>query len=395
MLELSADHSREVREAAFAALRGLWQRDEELCWAAVDLAQALAVAKPKADGDPGDRDVLELIRREDAARRAAKTRRIRTIRSHVAALQTRRRLRIPQIPASDRALFNPWVFAPALFCLPPRSLREGDRQRLLALHDGVLAWTIAQCVADDRQGNAALDLSQWVDRLMLWCASAVQSLGLQDFRSHVLTPIKHAWPQGAELTKALLDGVIRMHFNSDAAPTEEAQEVWREVCTWVLDSRILHTDPWRFERLGRDVNESIDLIVFGSWLGSKPPSTWAHARLFMNILDTWVRTVGHFARPYSHFIEFIKTWGWTFVPEPLLEWLHTMIAQTTDLGELWREQSNGGRTAQLLQRVLDEHEAAVAASDYSVSRLSFIVDRLVAHGSPLAGSLQARLESLH
>ncbi len=61
MLELSADHSREVREAAFAALRGLWQRDEELCWAAVDLAQALAVAKPKADGDPGDRDVLELF----------------------------------------------------------------------------------------------------------------------------------------------------------------------------------------------------------------------------------------------------------------------------------------------------------------------------------------------
>jgi hypothetical protein len=394
LLDLSADDSYQVREAVFASMAGLWQLDEPLCWAAVRLAQALAVTKHSGREDSAHTDLLELLHlRKKAARNAARRQKY-TIQVHLAAFVSKRRPRVAEIPQRGRVAFDPWEFAPALRALPPKSDQSDARVKTLALIDRLLAWTISESLSREDGGEAERRVAEWADRLLLWTAQIAPQFAYDEFHLHVLAPVMNAWPKAPHLTKALLDGFVRTHFQTEAVPSEVVQASWKAISDWVLDSRLLRTNTFRFERLGRDVNGSVEMIVFGSAWGPEPLPSWPHAEIFADVIGKWVHTVGHFPSTYSYMIEFLRRWGFVFAPEPLLEWIDHSLTQATDLEQLLDEHSNSDRTARLLRRVLDERTAGIRDAQGSTRRMSSIVDRVAAYGNPLARSIQIELESL-
>jgi hypothetical protein len=109
-------------------------------------------------------------------------------------------------------------------------------------------------------------------------------------------------------------------------------------------------------------------------------------------IDSWVSSVGYNPFAFSYLITMLNGPGWNFTPEPALEWLKRCVDASTNIGQFWKEQSNGERVARLLQRMWNNTEGQIRSNTLTLQRYSDLIDQLVGAGTPLAGVLRQRLE---
>jgi len=370
-----------VTEAVFQGLRLAWHSDTVLCWNALCLGLSLCVpslsrvdALHEGGTDENAVNMVVLSYKENVRQGAI--------------------LPLPQIGA-DVYPFN-WLLAPKVLAHLPLATMLADqvgKSKTLNLLDNLVAWTIKRNLPDANRsyGRGSSMPFQWNHFFMYWMATFAPRLTFAEMDHHVLTPVLSHLDASPHLTRDLMEGYILNPLMSDEPLPTQVRRGWERICAAVLEN----TDIAGQAAAGVGNDEMIailGLVVFVRFGSSLFRNTWPHAHVFTAIIDRWVGEFGSKARVYTSLVLMLAGPGWTFAPEPALEWVSRCLSRTADYHALWRTNNNGDLTAQVLQSMWGSHSDRIRDDADSLQRYSQVVDNLVASGVRLAADLQRTLE---
>jgi hypothetical protein len=153
----------------------------------------------------------------------------------------------------------------------------------------------------------------------------------------------------------------------------EATAGWREICNWALKDPALAyavKEDW----LGSEMGDAVALMVYVRRGRPEVPKTWPHAPLLSDVIDRWGDRVGHNPYPYNCLITMLEGPGWNLTYEPALGWLSRIASASPDLVTLSEKNDNGQRTAELLQRMYNEHQAQLRENPTALERCSRLIE---------------------
>lgn len=387
LLQLVADPQLQVLGAVFLGLYDAWTVDEVLCWNALSLSLSLGLL-PRTFVPRG----YEAARAGEEAQWAHEI-----IQRHMQNLQDDVLPDPPRIKRSKDVVFL-WDSASralGAFPLPALVEKASSKARLLQLAGDLMDWTINENrpAPDDPYGDHVHGPYEWNLFFLRWTASLARFLTLEEIQEYVFVPVRSSWPYAPQLTANLLYGYLEYHLAYIEPLTVEAQEGWREICAWVLDSPELAEEA-RGRYLDGDISDAVSRMLYVFYGAGFLKSEWPHAALFLDVAEKWVKVIGFHPSAFGNLLTMLEGPGWTFTPEPALEWLSHCVNLSADIQRFVTEHNNGDRTAQLLLRMWNSFEEQIRRNPDSLQKYSSLVDRLVAMGVPLAGILQQKLEQL-
>jgi hypothetical protein len=221
------------------------------------------------------------------------------------------------------------------------------------------------------------------------CADA-RSFTLAETRRHLIAPVQNSWPRASNLLADLQEQFIYKHLAFLAPLAEDSVTLWRELGEWLLER------PEVADTYGRRrgaISESLSLIIFVR--NGRPLLTgeWRHAHLFNDLIGSWVDAVGHEPLYYNHLLTMLESLGNSLPGPTIIAWLNSCVGRASKSDAMWEEFNNGVRTAAILQQVSNASEQQIQADEIVLHEYSFLIDRLVIAGVPLASVLQQRLEN--
>lgn len=397
LLALVADEIQDVAGMTHECLARVWDIDAVLCWNAVGLALDVAL-RPRQRTILDFDSVQEYQTGHKADTQAERARVRKATARYISRLRRERTYDPPAIPQrEDRRVLDAGRLV-GLLSLLSSTLPLNDpvgRARVLRVGDGLVAWTAARNKPPRDSMSHYNEPYQWNSSFSRWIALLSAFLSLDEVRQHFLTPIRQVWKVAPGLHTQLMEAFVVIQLARSTPLPPQIQTIWRDLCTFVLQSSEIRDMRRGYRYLDNRVSESVDLIVFGTWAGPLVDASWPHAVLFTDVIDDWVHAVGHYARPYSHLLRYLEGAGWAHAPEPTLTWLHSIANSVPDLDDFWSDRDNGERTARLLLRVLEKHGVVIRERPESLSRISALADGLAAHGTALGAALQRAIEHRH
>lgn len=392
ILLLLGDEQEEVVKAVFHSLYQAWEVDEILCWNAFSLILSLClIPKNIAFGVPIDESLA--VWQQDISYEEKERWQQTMITQHLNNLDQNQLPIIPRIASVKDIVFSQQLAAIVLCNLPIHELIKNStvKRFILQLTDDLIAWTVEANTPEDeenRRYHHQLPF-EWNNSFLRWASYLMRSLSYEEARHHILNPIRNCWSKAPRLTSYFLNGYIEYHIAYLEPLTTEAISGWKEICNWVLDSSEIAT--WANNAyLSNDISDTVSSILFVRFGECCFKEEWSHAALFFDIIEKWVKVIGHNPQAFSYLITMLSTSGWQFAPEPALSWL----TQCVNAGNhpLWQERENGRRTAELLQRMWNNFEKQIRSNKATLQRYSDLVYRLVDAGVPLAALLRQKLE---
>ncbi|MBW4558113.1 MAG: hypothetical protein KME59_19695 [Trichormus sp. ATA11-4-KO1] len=385
VLLLLGDEQEEVVKAVFCSLYQAWEVDEILCWNALSLILSLCLIPANiAFG----RYVGNFDTNFDEKEKWQKT----LIANHLDNLNQNQFPVIPKVPSVKEIIFSQKLATIFLYALPIPELFKNPtaKQIILQLTDDLIAWTVeANTLEDENRRYHDRPPFEWNYSFFRWASYVMRSLSYEEARQHILNPVRNCWSKAPRITTDLLDGYIEYHIAYLEPLTTEAILGWREICNWVLDSSEIAR--WANNAyLSNDMSDTVSRILFVQLGKCWFKEEWSHAALFSDIIEKWVKVIGHNPQAFSYLITMLSSSGWQFAPEPTLEWLTQCVNASTH--PLWQERDNSERTAELLQRIWNNFEKQIRDRTATLQRYSDLVYRLVDAGVPLAGLLRQKLE---
>ncbi|KAM3101051.1 hypothetical protein ACKFKF_09565 [Phormidesmis sp. 146-12] len=375
-----------VLKVLFLSLQSAWSVDPVLFWNALSLCLSLSII-------PGQVYYGTRVGEFGTSYEELETWEDNIIQSHFDYLAKNEIPQLPRIPTARNTVFVHEQAKYGLYALPLTELCQvyNIKDNLLQLCDNLIARTIEDNLpVEGRQYSQPNRPYTWNPFIFNWTAYLAKSLSIEEIRHHILTPLQNSWAKVPDLTADLLDGYISHQIAYVEGPTEQALEIWKEICTWVLDNPEISRKA-SHDYLDRDTEKVLQLLVFTQHGSSRIKDDWQYAHLFVDIFDRWVGVAGHNPDTYSHLIIMLNGIGWQFSPEPTLNWLSQCASNATH--DLWSEKrGNGRRTAELLNRIWINFETQIRKNTESLKRYSELVYRLVRAGVPLASTLQRKLE---
>lgn len=372
-------------QGIFQGLYKAWLNDKILCWNAFTLGLSLCIFPKKVN-----REIYIKSNGifDDTREKKWKN---KLVCKHINNLERNHIPILPKITTSKQVFFLHQQVIVILNCLPLSKLTQDSdsKSKLIKLTEELISWTIEQNTPDpNERWNRNYPPSEWNYHFLLWLANLARFLDLDETRQRILNPIKNSWSVAPVLTANLMEGYVHHHIARINVPSTNSMDIWREICNWVLDT--IKTSP-RFDRYSDDgISEAVYLIIFVRFGSSLLKPEWPHITLFMDIIEKWIKVVGHNFYAYSCLLTMIEEIGWQFVPEPAIEWLNR-CAKKSDR-QLWQNSSNGERTAKLLQRMWSDRSQQINKNSKTLKRYSDLVDLLVDAGVPLASLLRQELE---
>ena len=380
ILSLVADPQLQVVGAAFRGLQKAWTVDKLLCWSALSLALSLSVVPRRYIA--GWNETSEVKRNQGL------------IEAYVSGLKGESIIALPRIREGEKETFlwdTAWRAIGAI-PLPEATKDQGQRKQLIQLTDDLLAWTIRENVPpEDHPHRHEPGPYNWNNALLGWVAELTGYISPDESREHVLEPIRKTWPRAPRLTADLLDGYISFRIGFMEPLSPQTQNEWREICKWVLESPVL-TDWADYDYLSSEIFDTVSRVVYTAYGHSVLKEDWPHAALFLDITEKWVKVIGRNPDAFSCLMIFLNGPGWQFAPEPALQWLYGVCEPLDDPDRIWHKNSNGETTAELLQRIVKNFAPQLYQNPESLRRFSYLTDRLVESGVPLAGLIQTQLE---
>lgn len=376
----------EVVKAVFYGLQNSWKIDSVLCWNSLSLCLNLSIV-------PKDLYVWKTIGEFGVEYESLEPWKQQILDTHLDNLMQEVIPELSRISVDREEIFLHSYATCALYALPLYELIKDStvKTKLIQLSDGLVARTIADNLpGEDKLYERPHKPYEWNTFIFSWLAKLSKSLSVEEIRNHILTPLRDNWAKVPDLTADLLDGYISHQIAYGEGPTEQALEIWKEICTWVLNSPEI-TRKASYHYLDNETGEVLQLIVFTQHGRSRIKDDWQHANLFTDIFDKWVSVVGHNPYAYSHLLTMLNGIGWQFSSELTLKWLNQCASDATHT--LWYEESgNSRRTAELLNRIWSSFEIQIRRNVESLRQYSDLVYRLVGAGVPLASILQKKLE---
>jgi hypothetical protein len=288
---------------------------------------------------------------------------------------------IPRIPAESETIFIHDRARYGLISLPISDLCKNDSYKTIVLQlcDDLIARTILDnlpvkggCSPQDKCSYT------WNPFIFDWIAYLAKSLTANEVRIHILEPVWKDWLEIPDLISCLLNGYINHQIAYDKEPSEQALEIWEEICHRVLDSSEISIHG-NCSLTTQNVKNIFELIIFSQFGSCCIEDDWQHAHLFLNIFNKWVSTVGYQPDLYRSFLSMLSGIGWHFSPEPTLTWLEHCTTGFTH--ENWTDKFEIGRqTAKFLSRIWINYENQIRKNRESLKRFSDLVYLLVSVG---------------
>ena len=386
ILRLVSDPHFQVVQAVLRGLRDAWTVDEVLCWNVLSLGLSLCLL-PRG-----------LTPRErSATRSSAEARWVKNmVNSHLRNLRAGIIPKLTRIPITKDVIFLWDLAIRVLHALPLSTLAENTatKAQLLQLTDDLMTWTIRENTRDqeNRIGyQSRVPPLDWNSFFMEYASALARVLSFEETQEHILAPMRSSWPDTPYLTADLLNGYITHHLAYIESLTSEAIAGWRAICDWILDSPEIAKVANR-HYLGSAMDDVVSSIVFVRHGRPLLKDEWPHAVLFYDVIDKWVSSVGYNPFAFSYLITMLNGPGWNLTPDPALEWTKRCVDASANIEQFWKEQSNGERTARLLQRMWNNAEEQIRGNTLTLQCYSDLIDQLVAAGTPLASVLRQRLE---
>jgi hypothetical protein len=408
ILELVGDPLLKVMASVYHGLAVCWERDPLLCWQAFAFGMRLSV-EPWA--------LLDQQRDNGLARSEAETQWVLGVFEeivadwHAGAFSALPFIPLPWVPDDDANRSDPsrrwhddppyhrselaflWHVAPVVLTAQPLDvlLRDASRRpSVLRLVSNLIAWTITDtCPPFEHRLDRAY---RWGATFLEWCARLTEHLTVAETNTIMLEPIQAvaASCKAGDLLEPLMSGFIRHRFVQDRAPDEATAAVWGLLCD-ALFSQAQATGDGSVDYLGRGFDDCVHLAVFtygGLCLFEHP---WPALVAVRPVVEIWVERFSKSARGYAQLLVFLTHAGQGLLPDPAFAWLERVVeAQGADT-QFWRTNSNGSKTAALLNLVFDTHgEELKRCSDWQ-PRLIAVADLLISVGVREAALLQQRL----
>lgn len=377
---------QEVVKAIFYGLQNAWKIDSILCWNSLSLCLNLSII-------PQDLYVWKTVGEFGIEYESLEPWKQEIFRLHLDNLLQELIPDLPRIPVEAETAFLYGYATCALYALPLDELIQDSiiKDKLIQLGDDLIARTITDNLSvEGKPYKRSHKPYEWNTFFFNWLAKLAKFLSIREIHSHILAPLQDNWTEVPELMANILNGYISHQIAYVEGPSEQALEIWKEVCIWVLNSpevsrKVSH------DYLDNETGEILQLIIFTQYGSSRIKDDWQHAHLFVDVFDKWVGAVGHNPYAYSHLLTMLNGIGWQFSPEPTLKWLSLCASNATH--DLWSEErGNGSRTAELLNRIWNSFEMRIRRNTESLHQYSDLVYRLVGAGVPLASVLQKKLE---
>ncbi|ODH02407.1 hypothetical protein A4S05_24365 [Nostoc sp. KVJ20] len=384
ILKLISDPQQQVVQAAFRGIYEAWMVDEVLCWNALNLGISLCLEPINiAFGSPGSDFGTSFAEKEKWQ--------LNLLQTSLDNL-SKNTLPIIRVPSRKDAVFLHDLAQNVLHALPfPELLKKPtSKQNILQVTDDLMAWTIEENTPNENDSDCSSQITfEWNRFFLRWVSCLAQSLNFEEIHNHLLTPLQNCWSKAPNLTTNLLSGFIDYHIGYVEPLTRKAQLGWKEICNWVLDSPEVKKEANNYF-LSNEISDALSRIVFVEHGKCWFEEQWSHAALFSDIIEKWVKVIGHNPQAFSYLITMLSSSVWQFAPEPTLGWLTQCVNASTH--PLWQERDNGERTAELLQRIWNNFEKQIRERTATLQHYSDLVYRLVDAGVPLAGLLRQKLE---
>lgn len=379
-------HSNEAVKAVFSDLKNAWDVAPVLCWNALSLCLSLSII-------PGKLYCGTRVGKFGTSYEKLEAWEESVIQNHFDSLAKNEIPELPRIPTSRNIVFVHEQAKYGLYALPLTELCKDPtaKIKLLQLCDDLMARTITDNLPVEGRARSHSDRPHgWNPFIFNWAACLAISLSIEGVRHHIFAPLQEHWLQVPELVGDLLDGYICHQIAYSEGPKQDALEIWKEVCSWIINSSLIARVAYD-KYLDNETEEVLQLIVFCRFGHCYIKEDWQYAYLFTGIFDKWVGVTGHNPYAYTHLLTMLNSIGWQFSPEPTLNWLNRCASNATH--DLWNEKrGNGRRTAELLNRIWNSFEKQIRKNVESLQRYSDLVYRLVGAGVPLASVLQKKLE---
>ncbi|MEA5472426.1 hypothetical protein [Spirulina sp. 06S082] len=387
LLNLICDAHHQTTQAIFRSLREIWKNNKLFCWNALCLGLSLCCIPQTflLSIEDNNTQISEWI---DGLRSKS----LNNIDAKI----------FPQLPKislhreqGEQVIFA-FDLAECILCnLPLSQLTKNsqNKDQILVLIDELMVHTIQHNVSSARDSYKTtnfLGFNRWDRFFIQWTAKLAQYISLDEIHQHLLTPIQENFVNAPHLTASFLNGYISYHIAYYEGVKQDSQIIWNEICNWVLENSEIQQLA-KSKTMTLDFGDILQLILFSRDGKARIKKDWTYINLFVELIDKWVRVVGHNPSAYSHLVAMLDRLGWEFVPDPALKWLTDCV--NSSAYNLLTERSNGEQTARLLNRMWNEKEREIRINQVNLQQFSNLIDRLVEIGIPLASTLQTKLET--
>jgi len=112
-----------------------------------------------------------------------------------------------------------------------------------------------------------------------------------------------------------------------------------------------------------------------------------------HFLNQWCEATGHHPYCFPSLVRFLKTIGFSLIPEFGITWLHSCMSKIANHRAFFERSRISTSFAELLYDAWSKNETSIRQNPDIMRRFVFLTDRLVEQGESIAVRLQSKLQN--
>lgn len=348
ILVLALHKNNEVRNYLFNGLKALWPIDQQTIWKCIDSAAKISrkksVRKPIRNCSPEEID----------------TRYLQSV----------------------------------LYCLPSdvQITQIARVDRLLNFVEDLLFFTLNAYVYYQKEDSHynAWTYNEWNDLLFPIAANIMlrfpQSVTKPKFYNHIM----NNWEKTPAMMEELLRSLIFVGFRPELE--DRLVELWLLIGNNVLSSKYCKNSG---HHLSDEIRNILGLLIFTDPTGIIIWKTqeWKPLKKMTPFINQWCEAVGHHPYCFPSLVRFLKTIGFSLIPEFGVTWLYSCMSKIDNHKDFFERSRISTSLAELLHDAWSKNETSIKQNPETLRRFVFLTDKLVEQGESIAVRLQSKLQN--
>jgi len=410
ILLLAAEPNLFIVGNLFRGVIYLWERDFTLCWNAFSLCLSLSLRPRKfRSGNkniPTDRPsftkrlllaikvLFQPIQETFSDDLEEDTWIKQILNPHITNLKKNELPTLPRLIVNKNIDFFWRLISCALYSIPIKPLLKDStlKSQLLQLNDDFINILFDDDLESLDDYYDFTDTRERNDFFLKWFMALMLSLSYEEAREHIIDKIKGKSDYLHPLIEVFLNSYISKYIVQKDPPSTKIQEQWKDISNLILDDPYYNSEI-ETRHFDYSTREALSRIIFVRYELSDIGNTWEHITLFSDLIAKWIKVVGHNPQAYSILLSMFNSIGWQFGVEKIIEWLSIILDNSSNTERLYKNYSNGEKTAKLLHRIWKSFEP-IRQNIITLQRYSRIVDTLLSVGIPSSSLLQTELEKI-
>lgn len=348
ILLLALHRNNEVRNYLFNGLKALWPRDQETIWKCIDSVVKISQKK----------SVRKTIR--NCSPKEMNTRYLQSV----------------------------------LYCLPSdiQISKIAQADRLLDFMENLLFLTLNAYVCYQKEDSHynAWTYNEWNDLFFPIIANILLHLPQNVTKPKFYNHIMDKW----EKTPAMMEKLLRSLILVGSRPELENRlvEFWFPIGINILSSKYCKNIG---HQPSDEITNILGLLIFADPTGIIiwKAQEWKPLKKLIPFISQWCETVGHNPYCFPSLVRFLKTVGFSLIPEFGITWLYSCVTKTENHKDFFDRSRISTSLSELLYDAWSKNETSIKQNHETLGRFVFLIDMLAEEGESIAIRLQSKLQN--